>query len=76
MKNISSLLLATLLIVLLGWLAFTLHDSKGIGRYQHAVKGNMDMIIDSKTGALYVVVESDFDQKIELKAVEFSTSPQ
>jgi len=76
MKNTALILLGALLVILFGWIAFTLHDSKGIGRYQHAVKGNGDMIIDSKTGALYIVVESDFDKKIELKTIEFSSAPK
>jgi hypothetical protein len=34
------------------------------------------MIIDSKTGALYIVLDSDFDKKFGLKAFEFSSAPK
>jgi hypothetical protein len=75
MKNGSLSLLLILIAILLGWVAFSLHEAKANGRYQ-IVEDNNTKIIDTRTGETFIVVRSDREKGFDLKTVTYSSTPE
>jgi hypothetical protein len=75
MKNPSLTLLGILIVVLIGWIAISLHEAKANGRYQIA-EDNNTKIIDTRTGETFIVVRSDREKRFDLKTVTYSGTPE